>query len=427
MYLLNVGWKWNLTSSLDDLRGVVVLPAYNSAARITRNARPEVRRVLFDPQLYLADLDVSQSAKVCARLASFPWFGIDGLPEFDSSDMSRTEWDQKMRTLVLKSWRGRAPEGEKATKKAAYGAIEVQSQFGCTHVILPAPLCDEREDQGESLGTWIDAGLEAAAEQDTGLPILESVPVHESTLNDSAFSAGGLLDALIDQVAAREGLDGAYIVVAQSAVGHPFETSAAVLRAYAYLSARLRASGLEIVLTNFADVFGLACVGAGASGFVTGPTQSLRRLSSAVFRDDGFGLPLPSLYSHRVVAELLPESDLPRVAEKRLLGRVAEETTESASLLTALRGGVSPATIAAWAESQNNVTASQAHFLIRLIEEDRAMFRRPAADRGAVIQDWLEEVAATSLYIQSRVGKPPLKGRFAPCQSWLDALVDAEG
>ncbi len=426
MYLLNVGWKWNFTSSLDDLRGVVVLAAYNSSARTKRNGRPEVRRVLFDPQLYLAGLDAEQCAKVCARLASYPWFAIEGLPEFDSGESTRGEWDQEMRRLVRSRWRGCAPDEEAAIRRAAYGAVEVQTGFGCTHVILPAPLCDEREDQGEALGAWLDAGLDAVTELDTGLPILATVPVAEGTLNESAFAAGGLLDALIDQVSSREGLDGVYVVVAQSTAGHPFESSAEVLRAYAYLTSRLRAAGLEIVITNFADVFGLACVGVGASGFASGPTQSLRRLSLAAFRDDGFGLPLPALYSHRVVAELLPESDMPRVAQRRLLGRVAEETTQSAPLIAALRAGASPATIAAWVESQNNVAASQGHFLMRMIEEDRILFRRPATERPVAIQDWLEDAAAGSLYVQSRIGEPPLKGRFAPCQTWLDAIEGAD-
>src|SRR4051794_15671965 len=96
---------------------------------------------------------------------------------------------------------------------------------------------------------------------------------------------------------------------------HPLLAGEAVTRTYAHLTRAFANFGYEFVFVNFADVFGVACVGLGASGFVTGPTQSLRRLCLAGFLDDGGGLPLPHLYSHRAVAEFLPERELQRISE----------------------------------------------------------------------------------------------------------------
>lgn len=421
MFFLNLGWSWATASAIDDLRGVVILPASNSMARVTRNARPEARRVLLDPQLYLAGLDAGECSKVCARLASFPWFGVAGLPEFDSAVMSRKEWDAAMQAAVVRRWRRRAPDGDDVATCAA-SAVEVQIQAGCTHIILPAPLCSEREDQGETLGAWLDGGIEAAEEADTGRPLIATIAVDEATLNDAAFVSGGFLDALMDQVTARGSLNGVYVVVSQVSAIHPFESSAAVQRAYAHVTTAARRAGLEFIITNFADVFGLACLATGASDFATGPSQSLRRLSLAAFRNDGFGRALPHLYTHAVIAEYLPESDLPRIVERRLLARVEDETSESAPLLAAIRRRESAATVAAWAESPNNVTASQLHFLLRLIEEERRLRRLGLPDRQQAVQDWLESAAANALYINSRIADPPLRGRVAPAQQWLDQL-----
>ena len=59
MFLLNVGYKWNWASTLDELRGVVYLASGNDAQRMSRKSIPEYNRSMFDPQLYLSNLDAA--------------------------------------------------------------------------------------------------------------------------------------------------------------------------------------------------------------------------------------------------------------------------------------------------------------------------------------------------------------------------------
>ena len=54
MFLLNVGYRWHLASSLGNVNGVVILPAGNSRSRLDRTGPQRFRRVLLDPQLYEA-------------------------------------------------------------------------------------------------------------------------------------------------------------------------------------------------------------------------------------------------------------------------------------------------------------------------------------------------------------------------------------
>ena len=130
MFFLNVGYKWTL---VEEARNGVILPSGNDIERVRRVSMPEFKRVLFDPQLYLAELPAADCAKVCARLGSYPWFGVE-LPGFESSSMRRREWQQLTQAAVANAWTGQPPNDP---EYAVRSAIEFQTNIGCTHVICP--------------------------------------------------------------------------------------------------------------------------------------------------------------------------------------------------------------------------------------------------------------------------------------------------
>jgi hypothetical protein len=417
MFLLNLGYRW---SHLEDVQGAVLLPSGNSCERLARTGSPELQTILFDPQLYLSGLGANDCAGVCARLAGYPWFGITGMPEFDSATMKRRDWDRQMEAAVPKLWRGAPPEDIAA---AARSAVEFQSSLSCTHIILPAPLATEREDEAETLGQWLDEGLTAAADLEIAQPVLATVAWAESVLNDSVFAEAGFLDAVVDQVISREGLGGVYIAVALTHSDHPLDIDKTVLRAYAHLIRGFAARGFDWIVPNFCDVFGVVCMGLGARGFASGPSQSLRRLSLAGFRDEGGGIPLPHFYSNKVIAELLTETDLKQIVARQLVKRIEDRTPYSQSLMTELKKkGGSAANVPAWAESQNNLATSQQHFIARMATEEAQLGQLGPTERIERIDDWLEEASANQLYIRKKLGNVSLKGRAAASDDWLEVL-----
>jgi hypothetical protein len=348
MFALNEGWQWQSANFANALHGVVYLASTNNAERMRRKPLGDFAWQLFDPQLYLASLEGRACTKVCARLATFPWFGVPSVPEFDSSEDSQQKWQQDLQNHMRSNWPGAAPtDGEIAV--AARSAIEFQADRGCTHLLAATPLITEREDEAATAAKWIDAALEAASDLDVGQPVIATVAVSEGALNDGAFIEGGFLDTIVDQVSSRDGLGGVYIVVAQTQKRHPLSASTPVTKAYAHLTSAFARYGYQFVFVNFADAFGVACAGLGASGFGTGPTQSLRRLSLTSFLDEGGGLPLPHLYSHRAIAEFLPERELETIARLNLLRRVTDITVFSRDLFQALnrkQGAVDPVRLA---------------------------------------------------------------------------------
>jgi hypothetical protein len=427
MFLLNLGYKWTM-SDTEGLRGAVLLAAHNPASRTSRDARMEFPRVLFDPQLYLAALDAERCTTACGYLAGYPWFAVPGVKEFDSATMGRREWVTGLREHALKNWPGKPP-GD--IEPACITAIEFQQGMGCTHVILPTPLVEEREDEGETLGQWLDCALAVAEQLEVPQPLLATVAVSDVTLNEAAFEEAGFLDALVDHVTARGGLSGAYVVIAQTgSLRHPFDMPANVVKGYLHLAAAFADAGVDEILLNFADLVGYLALGVGATAFVSGASQRLRTLQLDGMADRGGGPALPHYYSHKTIGEYLTETDLDRIARADLVRRITDETTHSASLLSALRKGQSASTLTAWAESQGNTTAASRHFVRRLVLEGEAMAARGTREeRREVILDWIETGEANALYIARRLeklGKSSV-GKRPATDEWRAALAAIGG
>lgn len=421
MFFLNLGYRWNLAADVENLRGGVFLPSGTDAIGMHRRSLPEFRRVLFDPQLYLAGLNGDESRKVCARLASYPWFLVPDAPRFEGGAMTRTEWIEAMREHVAREWPSEAPEEPGDIERACTSAIDFQVELGCSHIILPSPLIVERENEAEALATWLDAGLEAAEDLDVGQPLLATIAIEESTLNVDAFAPAGFLDTVVDQTTSRGDISGVYIVIAQSVPNHPYDTPLRVQRAYLHLARAFGSQDYATIMTNFADVFGVFCGAFGATDCATGPSHSLRRLSLPSYRDSGGGLALPHFYSNRTISELLSETDLDVIVERRLLSRVRDVTEYSQDLMDELAAGGSAANLQSWAESRNNIGMAQRHFISRLSSYERALRRAPTNHRVNRVLDRLQTAAANMLLINRRLGADTdIQGKIAPAEDWLD-------
>lgn len=413
MFLLNEGYQWQSAHFSDSLHGIVYLPAHNHAERLARRSLGEFSWKLIDPQLYLAGLDCTECSAVCARLATFPWFGINGLPEYFSGEGSLRDWEREVKDAIADLWPHKPPEG-KRIMLAARAAVAYQADR-CSHILLPTPLICDRENEGTEAAEWIDAGLAAADALDVGPPVLATVALSEGVLNDAAFKPGAFLDTIVDQVTSRDGLRGVYIVVAQTESRHPFSTNTAVIKAYAHLTRAFSKFNYEFIIANYADTFGVGCIGLGATGFATGPRQSLRRLSLAAFREGG-GVSYPRFYSHQSIGEFLPERELPVIARNKLLSSVRDETVHSRDLMRQLERSGPFQNVPSWAEHRGNVTASLKHFITRMILEGHAYVKRDDDERVNAAREWLEHAVKAQATIRKKMGDDL---KFAPAAEWL--------
>lgn len=425
MFLLNVPKKGDMSRGVVDADCAVLL----AQERMRHDMRPRegYRRVLFDPQLYLSGLDAAASESVCANLASYPWFGVPDVHQYESGNgLGRRAYKAELKEHTRENWPGGPPTGGNVPAACAE-AIHLQLSLNCTSVVLPSPLLDDAESAASLVAEWLDAGL-AAADQawapEDG--ILATVPLSEAILQDSAFETNGLLDILVDQVTAREEVGGIYVVVNQNVAQHPFQTPTNVLRAYARLSRRMSEAKLECIV-NFADVFGVCCIGLGATGFASGPSAGLRRLSLAGYVGSG-GLPHPYYYSHRAIADYRSEHDLRLLRRVGRLGAARDDTTYSSAWTHTLLniGSTAPAP-AAWAWQPNNVfDAAQPHFICRLHEVGEGLRGQTAADRLATVTDWLQSAAQTGTSIEERIPEDDeIMGCVAPANEWLE-IVEME-
>lgn len=422
MYLLNLGHSWQLERDLDVIENTILLAVGNTSAKLREKGGPDTDWALFDPQAYLYGLDPEECASACSRLVSYEWYNKKGVPAL-SSDTKRSKWEKELKEKRSEYWPDEAPRSEDDVRAACESAVAFQDEIGCTHIILPTPLIGEREDEAATAAEWLDHGLEEVDEQGLELPVLATVAVAEGALNDSACDEGGLLDAIVDQVTAREGIDGVYIVVAQSQKRHPFETPVEVLRAYAYLSQSF-AETYDIVLPNFVDVFGLVCMALGASGFGGGQSHILRRLSPEGFRKSG-GTPLPHFYAHGVVAEFRTETDLDEIVKSRLVTRVSDETRFSRPLMAELRRRGSASNLPRWAEGRGKVTVAHQHFVYRIASEAKRLAQiEDLNEREDAVREWVESAAANSDWIRKRLERREveLTGKAAPTELWLEVL-----
>src|SRR5688572_14509315 len=220
-----------------DAVGGVIFPAGVALHTLQRrdfdDEHPHLQRRLLDPQLYLSGLDASACVKSCVNLASYGWFNVDGLAEYDSALMTQGEWKKRAERQVARGWTGRLPRAAGTIHATVRRCIETQRGLGCEAVILPAPLLSDPASDYSSELAWIDAGLQVQSEVDADAPYYVTVAISDSCLRGVDRWASQQLDLVLDQVTARRPR-GVYLVIEQANedgyyISHP-NTIGALLR-----------------------------------------------------------------------------------------------------------------------------------------------------------------------------------------------------
>jgi hypothetical protein len=421
MFIQNLGYSWNSEAGAGS---AVMLRASGQdvEAALRREQPPE--NVLFDPQLYFLDLDISpdEHPDLIAKLATYPWFGIDA-PEYESDEGTRRDWAAGIKGKVDKYW-GKREDPTSDWAATVRDAVEFQVRLGTRAIVLPATLIADPETDLAGDLRRLDDAVEVARDI-TDVPLYASVPIEEGAVKHRDPRANSLVEALADAISARDGLAGAYVPLAQLSMPKDRITNRKVVSALLQLSRKLgRDAGLKVIM-NFVDGLGALCVAAGATAYGTGYKQKSRRLSPIDYKTRKGGSPLPKFHSLSLFLDFYPERDLERLRDQKLLRYVVEDKTAAAApLLAALRAGAKTSTVAPWEERKGNTPAAESHY---------AQVHGSYKSRFESFDDavaWVQEAEAAWLYLQERFKEDPLDAtegaHLAPWRAAMEELAAEE-
>jgi len=360
----------------------------------TRSAYP--RRVLFDPQLYLCEIDVERSRKVAANLETYPWFTdspapplVSGPTAGKSRATARKDWKENRKKSLHTRWRRSTPSADIAVESAVRAAVEFQQQLGVERLILPAPMTRSISTSGAVEGLWADIGLREAARLGQRETAAVTLALSDHLFVASRGDADRAVGVLLDTITARQP-GGVYLILEQANDDAYYPSRSLTVDIVFTMVQGLVEAGIPWVCVGWTGVLGLIALGLGANACVTGWRRSERRFS---YRDleDSRGLAYPAYYSHRLLAELDLRDDLFNATRAGFLSRIEDETPASLDLVAALRRGQKPDAVPAWSPTRSNVPASIEHFNLALGRETLLLQRADLAQRAAIVGGWLAE------------------------------------
>jgi hypothetical protein len=417
MFLYNIHWKWRLFDQAQPNGVVFHSVGFDRETADSRNLPDEFPEfILFDPNVYLWNLDYDTCGKSCIRLATFDWVPIE-VPEYNSDTCTRKEWlDDEVAPECESAWPPQIPDSDDELKEIIASCFDWQDDFGVSRLIIPSNFIDDDPRSVDNFLRWIDQGLQVAVDYDT--QALVSIPISDIGIDSN-------LENIIDNISSREEIEGIYVCIDTSRSSAIVPTDSRVIDSLLELSYHIGAKSEREVIINFGDVFGLACLAVGANAFATGYEQKSRRLNLEEFvqTDDGGGA-FPRFFSLSTNTMFRSERDMERIRDFRLLRIFDNENTEaSESILGALRAGQSVNILPDWTESRNNVKAARSHLTERLTRAANELLAiTNLSDRAGWVMDWLQEAEANVMYLKTRFSEDPLDDIGIHVSSWRDAF-----
>src|SRR5438445_2976776 len=135
------------------------MPMHQLERRESEKKYPHLEHRLFYTQLYLAGLDVAATPSHCAKLATYPWFGIKGLPKYSSGKHTQAEWTEAAKDKIVSLWPAAPPTDLAIIADSVRDCVDFQRRTGCEAVILPGLLTSDPGTTFAAELTWLDAGL----------------------------------------------------------------------------------------------------------------------------------------------------------------------------------------------------------------------------------------------------------------------------
>ncbi|PFR07567.1 hypothetical protein COK10_19850 [Bacillus anthracis] len=417
MFLLNLGYRW----TNHELANGVILNAsgFHKEQGVRRNIADDLEMTLFDPQLYLAGLEYESCNMTCSRLTTYPWFGGSDT-DYDSAQGTAQDWFAGHRQSV--NWPVEVPTERDEIRDCIKDCLDYQVGVGVSHLIIPTPIvCDYEDEFAEQL-KWIDIALEIKEEYE--LPVLTSIAINDHLLIQGEPLKNKLVQTILDNISVRTELDGVYVIPVQTNDATVKLDNKNVAEFLLHISNILGHINEKIVIINYTDSFGLACLGVGATAFGSGYGNKTKRMSLNDFRESGGGKSFPKLYANELVMDLLSYRDINKLKDSRLLRLIKNDVTESSQdLINALNAGLTANDVPKWRESINNITTATQHRIQRLVGATEKLQQiESMEDREAYILEWLQNAEAYHLLLQAQFSSEPLSEDGRHIAVWRNAF-----
>jgi hypothetical protein len=397
MFYYNARYKFGLpASSPQAIPGTIIAASAIRAGQLIRRdfrKYPHLQHRLFDPQMYLAGLDKYAAEESVLKLASWPWFGARSVPQYDSDKHgSLKNWKDLHKLDLLTSWSGQAPTAQDHLEASVRDAIAYQLDLGCDALILPAPLTTVAAGDFGTEVAWMDAGLALCRELKTALPVFATVAISDNVLKGVDPRNHPLLHTITNQIAARDQLAGAYLIVEQSTEeGYVCKSRESVLALLLMIDDLVRGAAKQAIV-NYAGSLGAIATGAGATIWATGYYLSQRRLRLTDF-DDKIARAYPRYYSLRLAGDVGLEHDLLTAFRGGAGDHVLLNTQASSILKAALLAGRSPSDVLEWRYSMSNLDAAMGHYNETMYKIGSELSALDRNRRIEMVQRWLERAA----------------------------------
>lgn len=426
-FYANLGYSFSLPNpSGTELvpQGSIILssamPMHQLLRRRIDYRYPNLARRLFDPQLYLSGLDANQSPRVCAKLASYPWFGITGLNQYISSQQNQSQWLNTAEREIHKYWSRRVPDAPSDVRQFVHDCIRFQEAKGCEAIILPSPLTTDPSTSYDLELLWLDAGLDYIKKNSISIPVFATVALSDICVHYTDPLDNNLLELILDSISARS-VQGAYIVLEQgnesSEARHCSSTRA--LRSILHLVHVFTNDTNTRVAVNFLGQFGLACEAAGAEIWGSGWYKSVYRLR-LTDKISG-GRAYPSFWSHKAAVDIHLNGDFDKINRAGILPSIAERTDASIGLLLAASRGISNQNVPNWQYRMSNVHSAREHFFRTCIQAADEYSVYLGSERVNQVESWLQEAVTRAQQLENVLGSQR-QTNTQHVRSWLDAF-----
>ncbi len=176
------------------------------------------------------------------------------------------------------------------------------------------------------------------------IPIFATIAVSDNLLRGTNASDNEVIRTMGDQIAARTELDGAYIVLEQTAEHGYVCRSQDVLANILVLVEDIVSGARKRVAVNYLGNFGAAAGAIGAEVWSSGHYRSQRRMRIAD-QDEMEGRAYPRFYSSALAGDIGLQHDLPNLYSHPVFRKIFSRTVSSQPLLQALNVSNYPPTV----------------------------------------------------------------------------------
>jgi hypothetical protein len=414
-----------------SIQGGIIAASAMPGGQLVRRVRAGFRRYpylqhrLFDPQLYLCGLDKYVARKAVINLATHAWFTPSSkVPDYDSDQHgSIKNYKAEHESALLDEWIGEAPSTPADIERAVRACVTYQLELGCEGIILPSPMTTIAAMDYQCETEWLDIGAAVCREMRVPVPVYASIALSDGVLRGVNPFISPLINTITNQVASRDELAGAYVVVAQTAdTGYVCNSRDVLLSLLVISDDLVRGAGRK-VLVNYMGTFGAVLSAAGTGIWSTGYYRSQRRLVLSDY-EENMALAQPRFFSFGLTGDIGLEKHLP-IAYAKGIGRKLTEPVTAAStpLIAALEAGTYPMSTPQWEYRSNNLTAATAHYLSLNDTIARAFDSLDPAKRVDFIRRWLFRAAGWASELAASGMRPPVTDSLHQ-PVWLSAYDD---